>query len=163
MPPKRFTCSILLVTEQIFHGLRYVIHILWPSDELCSHWSVLCMIINLTACIVFNKQKLTLNYIVFEVVIWHLIIFLTHSHTYVRKCWHKQHTWGGTANITESTGCRFSGGGAHELKMECLVSSSLQREISIRVIRGSAVNVPWRSTNNPDHVQPVYSGWSMCA
>lgn len=38
-------------------------------------------------------------------------------------------------------GGRSSGGGADELKMRCLVSSSLQREISIRVIWGSAA---WR-------------------
>lgn len=48
----------------------------------------------------------------------------------------------GTAYITERQclrGGMSSGGGAVELKMCCLVRSSLQKETSIRVIPGSAV------------------------
>lgn len=50
--------------------------------------------------------------------------------------------YSGTASITEAP-ClsrgRSSGGGADELKMGCLVSSSSQRGLGVRVIQGSAV------------------------
>lgn len=43
-----------------------------------------------------------------------------------------------TSEREHTAGGESSKGGADELKMGCLVSSSLQRKISIRVIRGSA-------------------------
>lgn len=72
-------------------------------------------------------------------VIWDLIIRRTR--TRVNTDVNKHRRYGGAANIREGeriAGGESSKGGADELKMGCLVSSSLQRKISIRVIRGSA-------------------------
>lgn len=64
------------------------------------------------------------------------------SHTH-KKHKQTQRTWGTVAQLTSDRApclrrSSSSRGGADELKMGCLVSSSLQREFSIRVIRGSA-------------------------